>query len=145
MMSKSIFRLILVVVIFSTTSGYTQPNRWKGKSCAVVLTYDDALHVHLDNVVPALDSLGLKATFYLTAYSPACKDRLDEWRTVAQSGHELGNHTLFHPCIGGRPDRLWVQPERDLSKYSVSRMVEEIRMTNVLLRSIAGKTKRSFA
>jgi peptidoglycan/xylan/chitin deacetylase (PgdA/CDA1 family) len=66
---------------------------WKNKKCAVVIIYDDAINEHLDNAIPVLDSLGLKATFYLTAYSPACVKRLKEWRGVAASGHELGNHT----------------------------------------------------
>ena len=78
---------------------------WKNKKCAVVITYDDAINEHLDNAIPVLDSLGLKATFYLTAYSPACAKRLTEWRAVAARGHELGNHTLFHPCMGNMPGR----------------------------------------
>ncbi|MEO5944336.1 MAG: hypothetical protein ABIP30_05775 [Ferruginibacter sp.] len=36
---------------------------WNGKKCAVVLTYDDAVQVDLDNVVPALDSLNFKGNF----------------------------------------------------------------------------------
>src|SRR5437868_7851332 len=92
---------------------------WPGKKCAVVLTYDDALNVHLDNVIPLLDSLALKATFYLTAYSPGCAKRIDDWRKAAVRGHELGNHTLFHPCIGNAPGREWVTKDYDMSTYSV--------------------------
>ena len=43
------------------------PGLWK--QCAVVLTYDDAIDQQLDNAEPVQDSLGLKATFYITAYS----------------------------------------------------------------------------
>ncbi len=43
---------------------------WNHRQCAVVLTYDDAIDVDLDHVVPALDSLGFKATFYLIGSSP---------------------------------------------------------------------------
>lgn len=118
---------------------------WKGKKCAVVITYDDALHQHLDNAVPLLDSLGLKATFYLTAFHSGSKDRLADWKKASANGHELGNHTLFHPCIGTGKGREWVDPENDLSKYSVARMVNEVRMTNVFLQALDGKTKRTFA
>ena len=118
---------------------------WKNKKCAVALTYDDAINEHLDNAVPVLDSLGLKATFYLTAYSPACAKRLKEWREVAARGHELGNHTLFHPCMGNMPGREWVSKERDMTTYTVQRMVDEIRMTNIFLEAIDGKTTRTFA
>ena len=102
---------------------------WRGKKAAVVLTYDDALNVHLDNAIPLLDSLGLKGTFYLTAFAPAIKNRIGDWRKVAANGHELGNHTLFHPCIGGK-GREWVNSENDMNNYSLVRMMNEIRMTN---------------
>ncbi|MES2648969.1 MAG: polysaccharide deacetylase family protein [Bacteroidota bacterium] len=117
---------------------------WLHKKAAVVITYDDAINQHLDNAIPALDSLGLKATFYITAFSPSMQTRLNEWRKLAVNGHELGNHTLYHPCIGGT-GREWVKPEQDLSKYSVQRMLNEVRMTNVFLEALDGKKKRTFA
>ncbi|HEY4937013.1 MAG TPA: polysaccharide deacetylase family protein, partial [Puia sp.] len=87
---------------FMSLSNYAQSTRpWQGKQCAVVLTYDDAIDQQLDNAVPVLDSLGLKATFYITAYSTSMQTRMNEWRQLSVSGHELGNHTLFHPCDGG--------------------------------------------
>jgi sialate O-acetylesterase len=118
---------------------------WHGKSCAVSLTYDDALNVHLDNVVPILDSLGLKGTFYLSGYFPAFRKRVADWKAVTAKGHELGNHTLFHPCTGKLPGREWVQPDYDLGNYTMQRLVDEIKMANSLLEALDGKTKRSFA
>lgn len=118
---------------------------WKGKKCAVVLTYDDALNVHLDNAIPVLDSLSLKGTFYLTASSDAGSKRFNHWRKAAISGHELGNHTLYHPCDATFPGMSWVRPEYDLSKYSLKRMQDEVRMCNAYLKSIDGKDKRTFA
>ena len=124
---------------------YAQSNiPWRGKKCAVVLTYDDAINQHLDNAIPVLDSLGLKATFYLTAFSTSMQTRLNDWKKLAVSGHELGNHTLYHPCNGG-PGRDWVKPEYDLTKYTVQRIVDETRMTNLFLQALDGKTKRTFA
>jgi peptidoglycan/xylan/chitin deacetylase (PgdA/CDA1 family) len=123
--------------------GIAQNNSvWNRKKCAVVLTYDDAITQQLNNAVPILDSLQLKATFYLTAYF--AKDRLSDWKNVAAKGHELGNHTLFHPCNGGT-GREWVKPDYDLLHYSVQRIIDETRMTNVFLQSLDGKTKRTFA
>jgi sialate O-acetylesterase len=118
---------------------------WKGKKCAVVLTYDDALHVHLDHVIPALDSLDLKGSFYLTASSDAARKRITHWRNAAANGHELGNHTLYHPCDASGPGMNWVKPEYDLSKYSLGRIQDEITMCNAFLKSIDGKDKRTFA
>jgi sialate O-acetylesterase len=137
--------LILIAFIVSSMSALSQGSSWNGKKSAVVLTYDDALNVHLDNALPLLDSLGLKATFYLSAYLPGCRGRLDDWRKVSAAGHELGNHTLFHPCIGNTPGREWVNPDYDMSKYTVRRMVDETRMTNVFLEALDGNKKRTFA
>jgi len=109
-----------------------------------VLTYDDAIDQHLDNAIPVLDSLGLKATFYITAFSTSMQTRLNDWKKIAANGHELGNHTLYHPCIGGK-GREWVRPDYDMSKYSVQRMIDEARMTNLFLHALDGKTKRTFA
>ncbi len=133
------------VCLLVSFNNYAQPNvPWQGKECAVVLTYDDAIDQHLDNAVPVLDSLGLKASFYITASSPSIQTRMKEWKQLAVNGHELGNHTLFHPCDGG-PGRSWVKPEYDLRNYTVQRMIDETRMTNIFLQSLDGKTRRTFA
>jgi peptidoglycan/xylan/chitin deacetylase (PgdA/CDA1 family) len=133
--------LCLSILLISFSQCFAQVP-WNGKKCAVALTYDDALHVHLDHAIPALDSLGLLGTFYISA-SGAAATRIDAWRSAAQKGHELGNHTLYHPCIA--TGRGWVEAERDLEKYTVQRIVDEISMTNLLLEAIDGKKKRTFA
>lgn len=118
--------------------------QWHNKKCAVALTYDDALNVDVDNAIPVLDSLKLKATFYVSGHTGVISSRMAEWRSIAKNGHELANHTFFHPCSGG-PGREFVTPDYDLSKYTVRRMTDEIRMTNTLLKAIDGKAKRTFA
>jgi peptidoglycan-N-acetylglucosamine deacetylase len=137
--------LILFSMLTFMNSEAQSTDQWNGKQCAVVLTYDDALNVHLDNVIPSLDSAGLKGTFYIVGESPVLNNRLPEWRLAASHGHELGNHTLTHPCDGRLEGRSWVAPENDLSNYSFDRVVKEIRVTNTLLQAIDGKTERTFA
>ncbi|MGB2867406.1 MAG: polysaccharide deacetylase family protein [Bacteroidota bacterium] len=134
-----------VALLCSAPVHAQQKGDWNGKKCAVSLTYDDALNVHLDYVVPLLDSLGLKGTFYLSGFFPGFQKRAIEWRSVAEKGNELGNHTLFHPCEGKPPGREWVKPDYDLNHYTVQRMVDEIRMANILLKAIDGKSERTFA
>lgn len=134
---------IVFLICFLSLSVYAQD--WNEKQCAVVLTYDDALNVHLDHAIPALDSLQLKGTFFLTAFSAAFTNRLEEWKKVAANKHELGNHTLFHPCDGSRPGRGFVTPDYDLASYSVRRITDEISMTNTVLEAIDGKKERTFA
>lgn len=138
-------RFFLAACFAVVTCHGQEPDSWNHKSCAVVLTYDDAIDADLDNVIPALDSMGLKGTFYLIGSSSAIAQRMPEWRKAAAEGHELGNHSMFHPCDGSLPGRNWVAPDNDLSKYSVRRAVAEIRQTNVLLQAIDGRTRRTFA
>src|SRR6476660_4403072 len=107
--------LAALLCLFLPANNYAQSNLpWAGKKCAIVLTYDDAIDQHLDNAVPVLDSLGLKATFYITAFSTSMQNRLQEWKRLAGKGYELGNHTLYHPCDASMSGRSWVQPENDL-------------------------------
>ena len=129
----------------STLIIMAQDNIWKGKTCAVSLTYDDALNVHLDKVIPILDSLGFNGTFYLSGSFPGFRERLNDWKAASEKGNELGNHTLFHPCEGKAPGREWVNPVYDLSIYSVERMADEIKMMNTMLTALDGKKERTFA
>ncbi|MEB2779310.1 polysaccharide deacetylase family protein [Algoriphagus sp. C2-6-M1] len=123
----------------------TSEKLWNGKQAAVVLTYDDALNVHLDEVVPALEAHKLKGTFYLSAFFPGSKNRIEDWKKAADLGHELGNHTLYHPCDASLPGRSWVSADNDLHNYSTAQILKEIRMTNVFLESLDGKKERTFA
>jgi peptidoglycan/xylan/chitin deacetylase (PgdA/CDA1 family) len=144
---KCIRLLACLALLCATQAGMAQAPAasWNKKRCAVVLTYDDAIDVDLDNVAPALDSLKFRGTFYLIGSSPVVTKRLAEWRAAARRGHELGNHALFHPCDGSLPGRGFVTPDHDLSKYTVGRAVDEIRANNALLTAIDGKTTRTFA
>jgi peptidoglycan/xylan/chitin deacetylase (PgdA/CDA1 family) len=136
---------MLFLIAFGAISKAQAQATWNNKGCAVVLTYDDAIDVDLDHVLPALDSLNLKGTFYLIGSSPTISKRLKEWRSAAVNGHELGNHALFHPCDGSLPGRGFVTADHDLSKYTVARAQEEIRINNTLLEAIDGKHSRTFA
>src|SRR5919112_2356906 len=109
-MKNNIVLLLFFLVVNSST--YAQNNnQWNGKSCAVVLSYDDGLNVHLTNVVPALDSVGLKGTFYVSDYFGGLNAQIPKWRAAAAKGHELGNHTVYHPCTGSLPGREFVKSD----------------------------------
>jgi peptidoglycan-N-acetylglucosamine deacetylase len=146
--NKSTFKIIVTVLVFLILASYgltAQENIVSSKKCIVSLTYDDGLDIDLDNVIPVLDSLGFEATFYVPCNSPSLNNRMDEWRAIAKNGHELGNHTLFHPCFGKSMKRDWVVADYDLDIYSMQRMVDEIKLANAFLKAIDGKTKRTFA
>jgi peptidoglycan-N-acetylglucosamine deacetylase len=134
-----IFHILLMSLVFNANAQFKWPDN---KKAAVVFTYDDGLDCHLDIAVPQLDEFGFKGTFFCTGNSPSLYNRLEEWRKIAENGHELGNHTLFHPCDGKRGD--WVKPEYDLAKYSHAQILNELQTANTLLKAIDGKTERTF-
>jgi len=70
----------------------------KGCQGALSLTFDDGLSSQLAIAVPMLNKYGLRGTFYLNPRGVDWRDRLDPWREIAAMGHEIGNHTLSHPC-----------------------------------------------
>jgi len=112
----------------------------KGKTAAIVLTYDDALKSQLDIAIPQLDAAKFKGTFFLDGdLTPA--DML-RWRKAAAHGHELGNHSMFHPCPRAMlPDRHNYLTDN----YDVARMLEELASMNNVLFGIDAKMSRTFS
>jgi len=130
-------------MLFQNITGQEKPLKWNNHACAVVLTYDDGLNTHLDKVIPLLDSMGFRGTFFVNGNAATIPGRINDWRMAAGRGHELGNHTLFHPCAG--TGRSWVNPDYDLDHYSLNRTLDELKLANALLYAIDGNNKRSFA
>jgi peptidoglycan/xylan/chitin deacetylase (PgdA/CDA1 family) len=111
-----------------------------GKRAALALTYDDSLHSQLDVAIPQLDAAGIKGTFFLGGnITPA--DML-RWREVQRAGHELGNHSAFHPC----PRAILAdRPQFFTENYDVGRMLSEIAVMNLVLFGIDGASTRTFS
>lgn len=75
-----------------------QPSPWpNGCQGAVSLSFDDGNESQLTLAIPLLNKYGLNATFYLNPRANYL-EQLQPWRAVAQAGHEIGNHTVNHPC-----------------------------------------------
>jgi peptidoglycan/xylan/chitin deacetylase (PgdA/CDA1 family) len=122
-------------------SGFKWPD---GQRAAVNLAYDDALDSQLDHAIPALNRHGFKGSFYMTLASDATRMRLEEWRSAAGQGHELGNHTLYHQCSASKPGREWVKPWHDLDQVTADELLEHIQLANTMLYAIDGRTERTF-
>ena len=137
---------VLCVLLLAFAPGYplaaqAQGFSWpEGRKAAVSLSYDDALDSQLDNAIPALDRHGLKGSFYLVPANAPVQLRMDEWRAAARNGHELGNHSLFHPCSARGAGREWVQPERDLDALSVAQVREQVLLANTFLQALDGRS-----
>ncbi|HEY3233795.1 MAG TPA: polysaccharide deacetylase family protein [Polyangiaceae bacterium] len=113
--------------------------RWPAPArAAVSLSFDDARPSQLDCGVSALDSFGVKATFYVSI-GPA-RARSSEWAEVSERGHEIGNHSKTHPCSGNFE---WV--ERPLEDMTLDDMERELLEANRAIGELAGITPKTFA
>lgn len=122
-------------------SYFTWPH---GCRAALTLSYDDGLEVHRTEVAEELEKNGLLASFN----APIQSDLLHhphEWAAVARRGHELGNHTIFHPCRDEDGTKTWLDSAYNLCQYSPRRWQDEMRVANQVLASLDGKTERTFA
>jgi peptidoglycan/xylan/chitin deacetylase (PgdA/CDA1 family) len=136
--------LFLSAVALAAPPPFPWPN---GAKAAVVLSYDDGADVQLDHAAPDLEAVGFRGTFYLPGQSESLAKRMPEWRALAARGHELGNHTIFHPCLRNVPEggRDWVRPEWALENYTVERIRAEVAAMNTTLLALDGQTVRTFA
>jgi peptidoglycan/xylan/chitin deacetylase (PgdA/CDA1 family) len=77
-----------------------------GCAGAISLTFDDGMESHLSIALPALDARELRGTFYLNprgsedtpARAIPWRDWLARWLPAHAAGHEIGNHSIQHPC-----------------------------------------------
>jgi peptidoglycan/xylan/chitin deacetylase (PgdA/CDA1 family) len=130
----------------ATEPGTAVPARafvWpRGTRAAVSLTYDDAIQSQIDNAVPALARHALPATFFLTGSSPYLAEHLDVYRGLVTAGHELGSHTMNHPCDRAQS---WVKPGFGLQDYDLDRMRKELDESIQQLKDLGQKAPFSFA
>lgn len=122
-------------------SSFTWPGNATG---AVSLTYDDGEPDNLDHAIPDLEAAGFRGTFYLCKVGPAM-ERIEEWRAAFQNGHEIGNHTLRHPCRNDAKPRT--RPLRNpLENYTPESIATEIREARDWLDEVIGEDPgRTFA
>lgn len=134
-------RIALFLLLLNTVATAQHKITWPHhKKAVIVLTYDDALDSQLKTAIPQLDSLHLKGTFFLTG--ELSNVNIVKWRKAAQKGHELANHTLFHPCLSATmPDNAVNAAER----YSIFQILREIYTMNGMLYAIDGKIGRTYA
>ncbi len=134
----SLFFLLAIV------GGIQAQIQWpQNKKAAIVLTYDDGLPSQIQYVIPQLDKAGFSATFYLMGKMLKDID-IPVWREVSRKGHELGNHSVYHPCWA-KPESKRSEPCHALQCYSLKEMLLEVELMNAFLHAIDGKKERSYA
>jgi peptidoglycan/xylan/chitin deacetylase (PgdA/CDA1 family) len=119
----------------------SSPSFWPGGArAALSLSFDDARWSQTSNGFPLLDAHGAKATFYVSP--KLMEQKLDAWRRAAANGHEIGNHTLTHPCSG---NFTWSH-ENALEEYTLERLErDEILAANAVIEKLVGVRPVTFA
>ena len=114
--------------------------RWpQGKHAAISLTFDDARYSQVSRGLPILDEYGTKATFYVSLRS--MEDRLDAWKAAVANGHEIGNHSLAHPCSGNFP----FSRDKALEDYTLDQMRSELNQASDTIEHLLGVRPVSYA
>jgi len=122
------------------TSKEQKKFRWpEGKRAAISLSFDDARLSQIDIGIPILDKYGVKATFYVSPSS--VKRRLDGWKKAVANGHEIGNHTLTHPCTINYGSAR----KNALEDYTLEMMEHELDEANVVIERLLGIKPTTFA
>jgi peptidoglycan/xylan/chitin deacetylase (PgdA/CDA1 family) len=84
--------------------------RYQGnRTAAISYTFDDGLKEHYTIVMPELAKRGIAATFWIIGKTPEGKPvkgiegiysmTWGEIKTLAERGHEIGNHAYTHPYL----------------------------------------------
>jgi len=141
--SIKVLLLVQLAVVVGLNQSYSQAETswsWpEGKQAALSLTFDDARQSQVLTGTALLDSHNVKATFYVVPES--MKPVLDGWKTAVSNGHEIGNHTLYHPCTG---NFQWRQ-DHALEDYTVAQMRAELIETNHQINQLLGVEAVSYA
>ena len=102
-----------------------------GAQAAVSLSYDDGMDSGLDHAIPDLENAGFRGTFYVVTGFWQVKLRKPDWRNAFLNGHEIGSHTVRHPCRG--PSHKY-----NLETYTPKRIRAEIRRAHSWLNRHIG-------
>ncbi len=134
--------LIGIAAIFHSFLSFAQstPFAWpEGKRMAISLTFDDARESQATTGVPFLDRHGVKGTFYLVP-TTATK-QLEGWKKAVASGHEIGNHSVNHPCTG---NFTWSR-SKAVEDYTLEKMQAELNEANEQIEQMLGVKCEGFA
>ena len=111
----------------------------ENRRAAVSLSFDDARSSQLDAGVPLLAELKLKVTFYVVP--SAVEGRQTAWRAAAGAGHEIGSHSLRHPCSG---NFQWSR-DKALENYTLAQMDSELDEASAAITRLIGTKPATFA
>lgn len=100
-MSKLTFCVLLgtITAILFLSSCHKEIPKGKLEQGQVALTFDDASVENWDRYLPLLDSLDIKATFYISKYHTFTAQKKKLLKKIESRGHEIAFHTTNHPDL----------------------------------------------
>ncbi len=113
---------------------------WKNRTLAAVsFTFDDARVSQIDHGLALFAEFGILGTFYVSPQ--LLTERVSGWRMALRSGHEIGSHTLNHPCSGNFP----FSRDKALENYSLDAMADECALADEFILEHLGVSPETFA
>ncbi len=110
-----------------------------GAPAAVSFSFDDARPSQIDRGLEILARAAVRATFYVEF--PAVEQRLAGWRDAVAAGHEIGNHSLTHPCSGN----FWFARGNALEEMTLADMERELDEASRRIEGLLGVRPATFA
>lgn len=140
----SLLLSVFFSIVLSATIAKAQQDsasfKWpQGKQAAISLSFDDARESQVIVGTKLLDQYDIKATFFVVPSS--VEKQLDGWKKAVASGHEIGNHTLTHPCTGNFP----FSRSNALEDHTLAQMQTELTECNKRIKDLLNVKAEVFA
>ncbi len=97
MYKRTAYPILLFVVAATLFSCRKETPQGKLEQGQVAMTFDDASIENWHHYLPLLDSLGIKATFYISSYHSFTAQKKAWLKDIEKHGHEIAFHTASHP------------------------------------------------
>lgn len=140
--------LFLATAVSNQSLSYTAPQdstkviHWpEGKRVAVSLSFDDGRASQVDIGLDVINPTGVKVTFFVNPGSEAFRSKLAGWKRAVASGHEIGSHSVNHPCTGNFPWSL----HNALENYTLEQMSQQLEDANAQIQELLGVHPLTFA
>jgi peptidoglycan/xylan/chitin deacetylase (PgdA/CDA1 family) len=136
--------IIIILILLCSPRLPAQTNqkdfKWPdGYRMALSISFDDARASQVDSGTALLDRYHAIATFYVVPGS--VKEHLEGWKKAVAAGHEIGNHSVRHPCTANFP---WSRSSA-LEDYTIIQMSNELKEANSEIKKLLGVTPEVFA
>ena len=104
---RNLFLVALIILSICEAEAQVSVQKWfEGREAALSITFDDGTKSHYTDLRPILNKYNIKSTFYLNtsilsdnAVENAHSGSWEEFKIMADEGHEMGSHGVNHPDL----------------------------------------------